>query len=81
MEKEKLQTADLGLTSLIRYLGHNPSSISENYGKVFFEFDRSPELEDIFNRYELNLKLEIEPFKLFQTFRETKGIAMRAKGL
>jgi len=79
MKTEKITTADLGLCSLLRYLGHSPVNYNNSSGKIYFEFQALPEIKKIVNRYELNLKLEIDPFHLFQTFREVKGIVMRAR--
>jgi hypothetical protein len=80
MNKQPLRTSDLGLASLLRYLGHNPLSIDlDQPGVVCFEFESTPEAEKIFNTFDFGLKIEVEPCRLFDVFKQTKGMVFRKR--
>jgi len=72
-----LKTPDLGLSALLRYLGHSPVNVENTKGKVFFVFPDTEETRKVFNGFELGLKVEVEPARLFQTLKDTKGMIMR----
>ena len=68
---------DAGLVALLRYLKYNPLAVSASSRIVSFQFPRKSEILKIVSQYELGLTLEIEPFRLIEAFKNTKGLIYR----
>jgi len=68
---------DVGIVATLRYLGFNPLAIESSLRIVSFHFSKTPEIEKIISEYELGHTLPIDPRKLIESFKNTKGLIYR----
>lgn len=77
MQNQILKINDLGLVSLLRYLGHTPTSIEQLDRKVIFRFSQTKDIDLIINAFELGEPMKIDVCRLLAIFKDTKGIVLR----